>query len=104
MGTAERIIDDLAAAKMRPNQLNRKAAFQSFLDGVVIAERTAAIARSANLGQPIPIWGLAAACVEGEARILEYELSGDSLLARVLPRSRKRSADRLRGVSNPRWT
>jgi hypothetical protein len=78
MGTAERIFDALGAANIRPNQLDRKARFQTFLDGIVKPEYTAAVARSLIPQQPIRIWGLAGACIEGEARILECEVSGDS--------------------------
>jgi 20S proteasome alpha/beta subunit len=78
MGSAERIFDALDAAGIRPNQLDRKARFQTYLDGLLKPEYTAAAGRSANPFQPIPIWGLAGACIEREARILEYEASGDS--------------------------
>lgn len=78
MGTAERIFDTLAAANVRPNQLDRKLRFQTFLDGLVKGEFMAAIARGIDPNMPLRMWGLAAACVEGEARILEYEATGDS--------------------------
>ncbi len=78
MGSAERILDALDAAGIRPNQLDRKVRFQTYLDGLLKPEYAAAAGRAANPYQPIPIWGLAAGCVEREARILEYEASGDS--------------------------
>ncbi len=78
MGSAERIFDALDAAGIRPNQLDRKARFQTFMDGLLKPEYVAAAARTANPYQPIPIWGLAGGCIERETRILEYEASGDS--------------------------
>lgn len=78
MGTAERIFAALSSANVRPNQLQRTARFQSFLDDLIKNEFMAAIARGIDPNMPLRMWGLAAACVEGEARILEYEPSGDS--------------------------
>jgi 20S proteasome alpha/beta subunit len=79
LGSAERIFGALDGANLRPNQLQRKARLQTFLDGVVKPEYVAALARSPNPNAPIPIWGLAAGCVEAEPRILEFEPSGDSM-------------------------
>ena len=78
MGTAERVFDALADANLRPNQMDRKLRFQGVLDGLIKPEYASALARSLEPRSPILIWGLAAACVEGETRILEYEASGDS--------------------------
>ena len=78
MGTAERVFDALADANLRPNQMDRKLRFQGVLDGLIKPEYASALARSLEPRSPILIGGLAAACVEGETRILEYEASGDS--------------------------
>jgi len=72
------LLDLLLAQHIWPNQLERKARFQSFLDGPIKPEIVSALARGLLADHPVIVWALAAGCIEGEPRILEFEATGDS--------------------------
>ena len=80
VGTSDRAFERLATAKFRPTTFEKRGRLQEFLDRELRPEYESAAKRQspAPNAHRIGIWGIAAAWVEGQGEILEYELSGDS--------------------------